>query len=180
MKPSLSVLPIIFVTIWAVMMETEMTTHDSLDCSASSLSTPDSCWTGWSDSPYLFYLIAAPMLVAYAVSYFIATSLNFFALFLSIINIAYFSLLKLPFRSISHFYWTLWGYLSPSCRQTALLMLHKLGKTNPIWQHHLAVSNLVPWNMLPHLSQRTASSWTFQLELSVWLPSLGGKRRGTK
>ena len=72
-------LPIIFVTIWAVMMETEMTTHDSLDCLASSLSTPDSCWTGWSDSPYLFYLIAAPMLVAYAVSYLIFTSLNFLA-----------------------------------------------------------------------------------------------------
>ena len=65
---SVSVVPLIFVIIWAVMMETEMTNVKIPDCLVSQSPTPDSCWTGWSESPHLFYLIAAPMLVAYAVS----------------------------------------------------------------------------------------------------------------
>ena len=65
-------MPVVFVSIWAVTMETEMSAQagpGSSDCSAQlDISSPDSCWTGWSQSPHLFYLIAAPMLVAYAVS----------------------------------------------------------------------------------------------------------------
>ena len=64
-------MPVVFVTIWAVTMETEMAAQagSGSDCSAQlGISGEDSCWTGWSQSPHLFYLIAAPMLVAYAVS----------------------------------------------------------------------------------------------------------------
>ena len=64
-------MPVVFVTIWAVTMETEMAAEagPGSDCSAQlGMSGSDSCWTGWSQSPHLFYLIAAPMLVAYAVS----------------------------------------------------------------------------------------------------------------
>ena len=66
-----SVMPVVFVSIWAVTMETEMSAQAGPDCSSQLglSSSPDSCWTGWSQSPHLFYLIAAPMLVAYAVSY---------------------------------------------------------------------------------------------------------------
>ena len=51
------------VMIWVVLMETE--NHIKMPDYSP---TPDSCWTGWSESPHLFYLIAAPMLVAYVVS----------------------------------------------------------------------------------------------------------------
>ena len=64
-------MPVVFVGIWAVTMETEMSAQAGpSDCVSQSpgLSSPDSCWTGWSQSPHLFYLIAAPMLAAYAVS----------------------------------------------------------------------------------------------------------------
>ena len=64
-------MPVVFVSIWAVTMETEMSaqTGPGSDCSSQlGISSQDSCWTGWSQSPHLFYLIAAPMLAAYAVS----------------------------------------------------------------------------------------------------------------
>ena len=64
-------MPVVFVSIWAFTMETEMSAQagPGSDCvSQLGLSSQDSCWTGWSQSPHLFYLIAAPMLVAYAVS----------------------------------------------------------------------------------------------------------------
>ena len=63
-------MPVVFVSIWAVTMETEMTARSgvSSDCSPELDISSDSCWTGWSQSPHLFYLIAAPMLVAYAIN----------------------------------------------------------------------------------------------------------------
>ena len=65
-------MPLVFVSIWAVSMELSpvsiTSTMTSSECSPSSMMEEDSCWTGWPQSPHLFYLIAAPMLVAYAVS----------------------------------------------------------------------------------------------------------------
>ena len=64
-------MPLVFVSIWAASMELSPNSMSST-LATSECSTPgmeeDSCWTGWSQSPHLFYLIAAPMLVAYAVS----------------------------------------------------------------------------------------------------------------
>ena len=56
-----AVLPLGFVLAWATLMEGGKT--GGPDCSS------DSCWPGWSHSPYLFYLVAAPMLIAYGVFY---------------------------------------------------------------------------------------------------------------
>jgi len=66
------VMPSVFVTIWAITMELSGTvavsgSSDS-DCHVSGSLSEDSCWSGWSQSPHLFYLIAAPMLVAYAIN----------------------------------------------------------------------------------------------------------------
>ena len=70
-----AVMPSVFVTIWAVTMELSGTVSGSSDSdchvSGSGSLSEDSCWSGWSQSPHLFYLIAAPMLVAYAVNTFI-------------------------------------------------------------------------------------------------------------
>ena len=64
-------MPLVFVSIWAASMELSPTSLTSTmatsECSTSRMEE-DSCWSGWSQSPHLFYLIAAPMLVAYAVS----------------------------------------------------------------------------------------------------------------
>ena len=63
-------MPVVFVSIWAVTMETEMKVRSGVTSCLPEMdiSSDSSCWTGWSQSPHLFYLIAAPMLVAYAVS----------------------------------------------------------------------------------------------------------------
>ena len=71
---TISVMPLIFVTIWAVTMELSSSNivSDTSSCSSGSETfSDDSCWSGWSQSPHLFYLIAAPMLIAYAVKYFL-------------------------------------------------------------------------------------------------------------
>lgn len=60
-------MPLVFVTIWGVSMEYS-SGSDTIECSGSGSLSEDSCWSGWSQSPHLFYLIAAPMLLAYAVS----------------------------------------------------------------------------------------------------------------
>ena len=62
-------MPLVFVSIWAASMELSPTsTITSSECSPSPRMGEGGCWSGWSQSPHLFYLIAAPMLVAYAVS----------------------------------------------------------------------------------------------------------------
>ena len=65
-------MPLVFVSVWAATMEMSagsVTAGGAADCAApsSAMETAGSCWSGWSQSPHLFYLIAAPMLVAYAV-----------------------------------------------------------------------------------------------------------------
>ena len=56
----------------------ELTMGTIHDCSPSSTMTaPDSCWTGWSGSSFTFYMIAAPMLVVYSVSTFCDLFVNF-------------------------------------------------------------------------------------------------------
>ena len=60
-------MPLVFVSLWAASMEMSPAPRPASECSSSGMAE-DGCWSGWSQSPHLFYLIAAPMLVAYAVS----------------------------------------------------------------------------------------------------------------
>ena len=58
----------------------------------------DSCWSGWSRSPYLFWLIAAPMLAAYMVSY----HYHYHYWFIFYIIISYYLILMLAAYMVSH------------------------------------------------------------------------------
>ena len=58
----------------------------------------DSCWSGWSRSPYLFWLIAAPMLAAYMVSH----HDHYYYWFIFYIIISYYLILMLAAYMVSH------------------------------------------------------------------------------
>ena len=58
----------------------------------------DSCWSGWSRSPYLFWLIAAPMLAAYMVSH----HYHYYYWFIFYIIISYYLILILAAYMVSH------------------------------------------------------------------------------
>ena len=116
-------MPLVFVSIWAASMELSPTsltsTITSSECSPSSRMEEGGCWSGWSESPHLFYLIAAPMLVAYAVSswqdkiHYTCMPRYFWGLFI---------------RSIWYFYSTSWEFLFQSSRLTALPTWTKSGE----------------------------------------------------